>query len=99
LVLSKGAMNIEKVALVAEDRNTSDDATVSPENSAVNPEDKGLVQDPSKQKKIRSIEAACEGRDIRQLRRLAESAGGFLSDHTRRQACEDLQGLTIQEHG
>jgi hypothetical protein len=100
LILSNGAMDIEKTALVVEDRNTSDDTTVSPEESVVVPDDRGLIQDPLKQRKIKEIEVACERRDTTQLRRLAESAGGFLSDHVRRRACEDLRVIAaIQVHG
>lgn len=92
-------MDTEKAALVVEDRNTVDDTTVSPEESVVVPDDRRLIQDPLKQKKIKTIEAACERWDTTQLRRLAESAGGFLSDHVRRRACEDLRGMAIKVHG
>lgn len=80
-------MDMEKVALAATSTSTSDEATVPPEETAVVPEDQTLARDPIAQRKIDEIESACDRRDIKGLRRLAESAGGFLSDQVRRRAC------------
>lgn len=86
-------MDVEKAALAASDSFASDSfasdqATIPPEDSAVVPDDEAIARDPIKQKKIHEIETACEKHDITQLRRLAETAGGFLSDHVRRRACK-----------
>lgn len=40
--------------------------------------------------KLQAISEACKWRDLNQLRTLAESKGGFLSDELRQQACRSL---------
>lgn len=40
--------------------------------------------------KTLAIKEACKWRNIEELKSLAESKGGFLSDRLRRQACESI---------
>ena len=54
-----------------------------------------LVPDPVKQHKINAIEAACSRRDVAQLRALADSEGGFLTDSARRLACMPPYLMTV----
>lgn len=81
-------MDAEKVALAADDDTTHYDITIPPEDTTVVPDDQTLLLDPSKKKKIREIKAACNRRDILELRKLADNPGGFLSDEARKLACE-----------
>lgn len=89
-------MEAEKAALVAEDITTRDDFTIPAEETADN---KALIIDPVKTNKIHEIETACTQKDIAQLRRLADSAGGFITDDVRRRACKFQQSAIHKTRG
>ena len=66
--------------------------TVPPEDT-ISFADEKIVPEGDQRKKHREIEAACHARDIPLLRAFADLKGGFLTDQTRRLACQSHRNL------